>query len=113
MKAAILLGSQGVDLPGIQQTLKSLSTHQGIGVGAGGSSGAGTSAFSPLDPIRDTDISGFLRNERENAILSVIEETRKETFDHVERLHWDAMEQEWEMDKQRILQVNICNQIPI
>jgi hypothetical protein len=34
----------------------------------------------------------------------VIEETRRETFDHVEKMHWDAMASEWEGDKRRILQ---------
>lgn len=33
----------------------------------------------------------------------MIEETRKETFDAVERLHWEAMASEWEGDKARIL----------
>ena len=38
------------------------------------------SSTDPLTPVRSTDISGFLRNERENALLSVMEETRQETF---------------------------------
>ena len=55
-------------------------------------------------PSSDTDIAGFLRNERENALLSVIEETRRDTFEHVERMHWDAVAAEWDADKKRILQ---------
>ena len=55
-------------------------------------------------PSSDTDIAGFLRNERENALLSVIEETRRDTFEHVERMHWDAVAAEWDADKRRILQ---------
>ena len=34
-------------------------------------------AFAPIEPARDTDVAGFLKNERENAILAVIEETRR------------------------------------
>ena len=30
----------------------------------------------------------FHRNERENALLSVIEETRHDTFESAERQHW-------------------------
>jgi nuclear pore complex protein Nup93 len=57
-----LLGSVGLDLPRVAHKLDVLST---------------VSTFEPLEPIRETDIKGFLKNERENAILSVIEETRK------------------------------------
>ena len=32
--------------------------------------------FEPVEPLRDTDFAGFLKNERENAILAIIEETR-------------------------------------
>ena len=32
--------------------------------------------FEPVEPLRDTDVAGFLKNERENAILAIIEETR-------------------------------------
>ena len=33
--------------------------------------------FEPLDPIVDTDVQSFLKNEKENAILSVIEEVHR------------------------------------
>ena len=45
----------------------------------------------------------YFRNERENALLSVIEETRHDTFESAERQHWDAVSSEWEADKMRIL----------
>ncbi len=50
-----------------------------------------------------SDVAGFLRNERENALLSVIEETRQDTFHAAEKQHWDAVSAEWEADKMRIL----------
>ena len=91
VKAAILLGSRGVDLPGLQQQLQSLTS---------GSGGVTSSAeVAAIEPLRDTDISGFLRNERENALLAVIEETRKETFDHVERINREVMTSEWEKNR--------------
>ena len=60
-------------------------------------------ATEPTEPLRDTDVVGFLRNERENALLSVIEETRHDTFESAERQHWEAVSSEWEADKIRIL----------
>ena len=38
-----------------------------------------------------TDIAGFLKSERENAILSLLEETKKETQETMEKLHWDSV----------------------
>ena len=55
----------GVDLPSISQKLESLSSISAMQTG-----------FEPVEPIRDTDVAGFLKNERENAILAIIEETR-------------------------------------
>ena len=59
---SILLGSKGFDIPKISQKLEGLSA---------------TKTFEPLEPVRETDIHGFLRNERENALLAVIEQARK------------------------------------
>lgn len=88
VRASILLGSKGFDLPRLSEKLDNLST---------------TKTFEPLEPIRDTDIQGFLRNERENAILAAIEEAKKNTFDEAERNHWKCMENEWEQQKLKIL----------
>ena len=88
VRASILLGSKGFDLPRLSEKLDNLSTAK---------------TFEPLEPIRDTDIQGFLRNERENAILAAIEEAKKNTFDEAERNHWRCMENEWEQQKLKIL----------
>jgi nuclear pore complex protein Nup93 len=95
VKASVLLGSRGVDLPGMATRLDTLT-----------SAVSGTErdrAFAPIEPVRDTDVAGFLKNERENAILSVIVETRRDTFENAERLHWESTLGEWETEKQRIL----------
>lgn len=55
-----MLGSRGVDLPKLTQKLESLSARK---------------SFEPLNPVSDTDVEGYLKNERENAIIAVIEET--------------------------------------
>ncbi|KAH3768860.1 hypothetical protein DPMN_170076 [Dreissena polymorpha] len=88
VKASILLGSKGYDVPKISQKLEGLSAAK---------------TFEPLEPVRDTDIQGFLKNERENALLAVIEQTRQNTFSEADRRHWDCMENEWEREKQKIL----------
>ncbi|CAH1270686.1 NUP93 [Branchiostoma lanceolatum] len=87
-RASILLGAKGFDVPRISQRLETLSAAK---------------TFEPLEPVRDTDIQGFLRNERENALLAAIEESRRNTFESVERHHWEFMQQEWEVEKQKIL----------
>jgi nuclear pore complex protein Nup93 len=38
--------------------------------------------FEPLEPIPDADIQSFLKNEKENAILSIIEETHRTVSIH-------------------------------
>uniref|UniRef100_A0A0B7A299 Nuclear pore protein n=1 Tax=Arion vulgaris TaxID=1028688 RepID=A0A0B7A299_9EUPU len=88
VQASILLGSKGFVLPRISERLEGLRT---------------ATTFEPLEPVRDTDIQGFLRNERENALLAVIEQTRKNTFEEVDHRQWECMENEWEREKQKIL----------
>ncbi|XP_078067157.1 nuclear pore complex protein Nup93 [Mustelus asterias] len=88
VKASILLGSKGLDISHISQRLESLSA---------------ATTFEPLEPVKDTDIQGFLKNERDNALLSAIEESRKRTFAMAERYHWESMLVEWEHEKQKIL----------
>nr|KAF6411213.1 nucleoporin 93 [Rousettus aegyptiacus] len=62
VKASVLLGSRGLDISHISQRLESLSA---------------ATTFEPLEPVKDTDIQGFLKNEKDNALLSAIEESRK------------------------------------
>uniref|UniRef100_A0A672PF67 Nuclear pore complex protein Nup93 n=1 Tax=Sinocyclocheilus grahami TaxID=75366 RepID=A0A672PF67_SINGR len=46
---------------------------------------------------------GFLKNERDNALLSAIEESRRRTFLLAEEYHRDSMLVQWEQVKQRVL----------
>lgn len=59
--------------------------------------------FEPLDPITDTDVESFLRNERENAILSVIEEVHKNSFKEGQRQKWDHIMTEWKQEKAKLM----------
>ncbi|XP_068159927.1 nuclear pore complex protein Nup93-1 [Drosophila tropicalis] len=88
LQAYTLLGSKGVDLPKLTQKLESLSARR---------------SFEPLDPVTDSDVKGYLKNERENAILSVIDETNRSIFDSVERSKWRCIYAEWGREKERLL----------
>uniref|UniRef100_A0A8D0CYA8 Nuclear pore complex protein Nup93 n=1 Tax=Sander lucioperca TaxID=283035 RepID=A0A8D0CYA8_SANLU len=88
VKASILLGSRGLDIFHISQRLESLSA---------------ATTFEPLEPVKDTDIQGFLKNERDNALLSAIEESRRRTFLLAEEYHRESMLVQWEQVKQRVL----------
>nr|XP_033796644.1 nuclear pore complex protein Nup93 isoform X3 [Geotrypetes seraphini] len=88
VRASVLLGSRGLDISHISQRLESLSA---------------ATTFEPLEPVKDTDIQGFLKNEKDNALLSAIEDSRKRTFVMAEEYHRESMLVEWEQVKQRIL----------
>lgn len=88
VKASVLLGSKGVSLPKISPKLEALSVAK---------------TLEPIEPLPETDVEGFLRNERENTILSIIDETRTNAFNRAEKIYWDNMEFEWEQQKQKIL----------
>lgn len=89
IKASLLLSSHGYEIPQISDRLKNLTSA--------------SRTLEPLEPVCDTDIEGFLRNERENAILSVLEEQRTKSFEAVENAYWDSRMAEWEKEKQQIL----------
>ncbi|KAJ9579367.1 hypothetical protein L9F63_024525, partial [Diploptera punctata] len=88
IQAHLLLGSKGVDLPQLSMRLEGLSARK---------------TFEPLEPIPDADIQSFLKNEKENAILSIIEETHRTCFEDTEKLQWEHIESEWKQEKQKAL----------
>lgn len=88
VRASILLGSQGFDLPKVSKKLESLSAVK---------------SFEPIEAVHDTDIQAFLRNERENAILSVIQESTKMTLQESDNFYWEVLSSDWQREKQRIL----------
>jgi len=61
LSRATLLGPKGVAIPSMSQKLENLSTAK---------------TFEPLEPVKDTDIRAFLKNERDNALLAAIESTK-------------------------------------
>jgi nuclear pore complex protein Nup93 len=57
----ILLGSKGIDITKMAN-LEALSARN---------------TFESLDAVYDTDIHSFLKNEKENAIISIIQDVNK------------------------------------
>lgn len=82
------MGSKGIELPKISQKLESLSARK---------------TFEPLDPIADTDIQGFLRNEKETAILSVIEEVHKNSYLTAQNQKWEHIIGDWKQEKIKLM----------
>ncbi|KAL7302140.1 hypothetical protein TKK_0005363 [Trichogramma kaykai] len=88
VQAHLLLGSKGIDLQQISQKLNSLSTRR---------------TFEPLDPIADTDIPSFLKNEKENAILSIIEQVHRDTFEQNRAQTLEHILGEWKQMRTEIM----------
>ncbi|KAG8231135.1 hypothetical protein J437_LFUL009840 [Ladona fulva] len=87
-QAHVLLGSKGVDLPRLSQKLETLSARR---------------TFEPLEPTPDTDIQSFLKNEKENAILSIVEQTHEAAFESVRKCQWESIRSEWKSAKSRAM----------
>ncbi|MBN3281916.1 NUP93 protein, partial [Polyodon spathula] len=124
VKASILLGSRGLDISHISQRLESLSaatTFEPLEPVKDTDIQLITShcadllllqllllsaslSENGLDLHHTADgLTGFLKNERDNALLSAIEESRRRTFVTAEEYHRESMLVEWEQVKQRIL----------
>lgn len=75
-------------MPKISQKLESLSARK---------------TFEPLEPISDTDVQGFLRNEKETAILSVIEEVHKNSYLTAQHQKWEHILSDWKQEKIKLM----------
>ncbi|XP_052747176.1 nuclear pore complex protein Nup93-1 [Bicyclus anynana] len=92
LQAHVLFGSKGIDLQQISQKLETLSSKR---------------TFEPLQPIADSDIESFLKNERENAILSLIDEVNKNSLQTTEDQKWEHMLSEWNKEKIKLMNAMI------
>ncbi|XP_030378637.1 nuclear pore complex protein Nup93-1 [Scaptodrosophila lebanonensis] len=88
LQAYKFMGSKGVDLPKLKQKLEQLTARN---------------VFESLDPIYDIDVCNYLKNERENAMLTVMEESKRSVFEAVEKQKWRNIYREWGEEKQRLL----------
>lgn len=88
VRASVLLGTKGYDLQKVTQKLDSFSNAR---------------KATPVETITESDTQGFLKNERESAILSIVEEVKKSAFDAADKNYWDRLERDWEDEKLKIL----------
>lgn len=63
-----------------------------------------TSTFSPLQPLQDTDITGYLRHAHEQNLISVIEEGRRETQREFYLILEDRCRRDWDAKKRRVFE---------
>ena len=84
-----MLAGRGFDADKVAQTLNSIQVTQ---------------AFEPMQPLEDTDVEGYLKNEHELMIVSAMEESRRETMSSFQT-HFEArLRSDWEVSKKRIFE---------
>jgi nuclear pore complex protein Nup93 len=88
VRASVLLGTKGYDLQKVSQQLDSLSSAKKL---------------TPIEAIAETDIKGFLKSQRENAIMKIIDDVKKSTTDKTDKLYLDNLHREWDEQKLKIL----------
>ncbi|KAF8876484.1 nucleoporin-interacting protein NIC96 [Infundibulicybe gibba] len=60
--------------------------------------------FSPLQPLQDTDVAGYIRHAHEQNLISTIEEGRKETQEEFYRVLEERSQRDWEVKKKRLFE---------
>lgn len=63
-----------------------------------------SSTFTPLQPLQDTDVAGYLRHAHEQNLISTIEEGRKETQEEFYRMLEERTRRDWEAKKKRVFE---------
>lgn len=84
-----LLAQAHVDAPALGHSIAHLNT---------------ATTFSPLQPLQDTDVAGYLRHAHEQNLISTIEEGRRETQEAFYRMLEERSLKDWEAKKRRIFE---------
>lgn len=84
-----LLAQAHVDAPTLTNSIAALNT---------------STTFSPLQPLLDTDVAGYLRHAHEQTLISTIEEGRRETEAEFYQVLEERVRRDWEMRKKRVFQ---------
>lgn len=63
-----------------------------------------STTFSPLQPLLDTDVTGYLRHAHEQTLISTIEEGRRETEAEFYHVLEERVRRDWEARKKRIFE---------
>ncbi|KAH9487230.1 Nucleoporin NIC96 [Psilocybe cubensis] len=88
-RANYLLAQAHVDASALSSSIAHLNT---------------STTFSPLQPLQDTDVAGYLRIAHEQNLISTIEEGRKETQEEFYRALEDRSHRDWEAKKKRVFE---------
>ncbi|KAJ7051137.1 nucleoporin-interacting protein NIC96 [Mycena amicta] len=86
-RANYLLAQAHVDASALSSSIAHLNT---------------AATFSPLQPLQDTDVAGYLRHAHEQNLISTIEEGRKETQEQFYRTLEERSRRDWEAKKKRV-----------
>lgn len=63
-----------------------------------------STTFTPLQPLQDTDVAGYLRIAHEQNLISTIEEARRQTQEEFYRVLEEKSHKDWEIKKKRIFE---------
>ena len=88
-KSTYLLSQQGFDPQKLQSSLASISI---------------ASTFEPLEPVLDTDLNAFLRNEHDTMITCAIQETRLANIRDSEAAFESRLQRDWESRKRAVFE---------
>ncbi|KAF8491289.1 nucleoporin-interacting protein NIC96 [Gautieria morchelliformis] len=88
-KANYLLAQAHVDAPSLTNSIAALNA---------------STTFSPLQPLLDTDVAGYLRHAHEQTLISTIEEGRRETESEFYHVLEERVRRDWEARKKRIFE---------
>ncbi|GLB36674.1 putative nuclear pore protein [Lyophyllum shimeji] len=88
-RAKYLLAQAHVDASALSDSIAHLNT---------------STTFSPLQPLQDTDVAGYLRHAHEQNLISTIEEGRKETQQEFYRALEERSQRDWEAKKKRVFE---------
>ncbi|KAF8588475.1 NIC-domain-containing protein [Ramaria rubella] len=88
-KANYLLAQAHVDAPTLTHSIAALNT---------------STTFSPLQPLLDTDVAGYLRHAHEQTLISTIEEGRRETEAEFYHVLEERVRRDWEARKKRVFE---------
>ncbi|KAG1838201.1 Nup93/Nic96-domain-containing protein [Suillus subalutaceus] len=86
-RANYLLAQVHVDAPALANSIAHLNT---------------STTFSPLQPLQDADVAGYLRHAHEQNLISTIEEGWRETQEPFYRLLEERSHKGWEAKKRRV-----------
>lgn len=84
-----LLAQAHVDAPALASSIANLNP---------------STTFSPLQPLQDTDVAGYLRHAHEQNLISTIEEGRRETQEEFYRALEEHGRRDWEAKKKRVFE---------